>query len=151
VKTKAFFLFVSLLISISLAGAQQIETASVSSPGGAISVKVFTDPSGHLKYQVQRGNTPILLDSPLSFRFKEIPEFGVDCAIVKTQRREVDETWDPLWGENEKIRNRFRELTVFIQSKESGAPSGQVTFRAYDDGVAFRTKIPKQKGSIVLN
>jgi alpha-glucosidase len=64
--------------------------------------------------------------------------------VVGTATRTVDTTWRPVWGTQDRIRNRYRERTVRLQ--ETDGPERRLTIvaRAYNDGVAFRYKWPEQ-------
>jgi len=60
------------------------------------------------------------------------------------QRSEFDETWQPVWGEESSIRNRYNELAVTLRQSQSGRQM-VVRFRLYDEGVGFRYEFPEQE------
>ena len=59
-------------------------------------------------------------------------------------RSEFDETWQPVWGEESSIRNRYNELAVTLRQPQSGRRM-VVRFRLYDEGVGFRYEFPEQE------
>ena len=60
------------------------------------------------------------------------------------QRSEFDETWQPVWGEESSIRNRYNELAVTLRQPQSGRQM-VIRFRLYDEGVGFRYEFPEQE------
>ena len=60
------------------------------------------------------------------------------------QRSEFDETWQPVWGEESSIRNRYNELAITLRQPQSGRQM-VVRFRLYDEGVGFRYEFPEQE------
>ena len=68
---------------------------------------------------------------------------GFELADVK--RGSLDETWAPVWGEEDSIRNNYNELTVSLRQPSSGRVM-DVCFRLYDDGLGFRYMFPEQDG-----
>lgn len=63
------------------------------------------------------------------------------CGAV---RSEFDETWQPVWGEESSIRNRYNELAITLRQPQSGRQM-VVRFRLYDEGVGFRYEFPEQE------
>ena len=60
------------------------------------------------------------------------------------ERSEFDETWQPVWGEESSIRNRYNELAVTLRQPQSGRQM-VIRFRLYDEGVGFRYEFPEQE------
>ena len=60
------------------------------------------------------------------------------------QRSEFDETWQPVWGEESSIHNRYNELAITLRQPQSGRQM-VVRFRLYDEGVGFRYEFPEQE------
>lgn len=55
----------------------------------------------------------------------------------------VDETWQPVWGEETEIRNHYNEMLVnLIQPKFDRKMN--IRFRVYDDGFGLRYEFPEQ-------
>jgi len=63
--------------------------------------------------------------------------------IVNTTRDSVDETWQPVWGEETNIRNHYNEMAVTLKQPEFNREM-VVRFRAFDDGIGFRYEFPQQ-------
>lgn len=63
--------------------------------------------------------------------------------LVDARRDTFDETWAPVWGEEDSIRNNYNELTVSLRQPGSGRTM-DVCFRLYNDGLGFRYIFPEQ-------
>ena len=99
---------------------------------------------GKLYYRVQRDGRPLLTPSLLGFQFRGQPPLRDSLRIVDSSRSTFDTTWTQPWGEVSRIRDHHNQLKVSIV--ETTAPNRQftVTFRAFNDGVAFRYELPAQ-------
>lgn len=135
-----------LLLSLTPASARTPDPGQVTSPDGKIRVEVSISDQGDLTYQVWYRDKPVVEPSRVAYRFRGLPEVGRDCRIEKVERREVEETWHPLWGQRETIQNNYHEARFYLTHKAEPAPDAAFTVRAFDDGVAFRTEIQEQDG-----
>ncbi len=64
--------------------------------------------------------------------------------IDRTSTSTFDETWTPVWGEQQTIRNNYNELLVEMRQPRSDRYMN-IRFRVYDDGVGLRYEFPQQK------
>lgn len=60
------------------------------------------------------------------------------------ESKQVDERWNPVWGEESEIRNHYNELAISLQQKTSKRKL-VVRFRLFDQGLGFRYEFPEQK------
>lgn len=65
--------------------------------------------------------------------------------ILDATNSTFDETWMPVWGEYEKVRNHYNELTVTLSQPAKYDRTMIVRFRLFDDGLGFRYELPEQK------
>ena len=63
--------------------------------------------------------------------------------LTGSERHHFDETWQPVWGEERNIRNRYNEMLITLKQPEKDR-SIQICFRLYDDGLGFRYIFPQQ-------
>lgn len=140
-----FQTLIVVVLLISSAWAAPSGPVVVSSPDGSLKTTIFVNGDGELSYKVDRKDQSVLQASTLGFQFRDVPTVGSNCEIVREQERKIRETWHPLWGENKTIVNNCNETTVFITHK-NGAPDAAVTFRVFNDGLGFRTRIEPQDG-----
>jgi hypothetical protein len=64
--------------------------------------------------------------------------------LMQTIKTSHDDTWKPVWGETDEIRNHYNEMTVSLLQAKSNR-NIKICFRVYDDGVGFRYEFPQQK------
>ncbi len=65
---------------------------------------------------------------------------------VSVERGAADETWTPVWGESDKIRNNYNEMLVSLVNRNGYRMN--IRFRLYNDGVGFRYEFPAQKADL---
>ncbi len=63
--------------------------------------------------------------------------------LTGSQRYSYDDTWQPVWGEERNIRNRYNEMLITLKQPAKDR-SIQICFRLYDDGLGFRYIFPQQ-------
>ena len=64
--------------------------------------------------------------------------------LAGTKNSTFDETWNPVWGEVNAIRNHYNELEVTLNQKNTDR-TVLVRFRLFNDGLGFRYEFPSQK------
>ena len=64
--------------------------------------------------------------------------------LTGSERHSFDETWQPVWGEERTIRNRYNEMLITL-AQPAKDRSIQICFRLYDDGLGFRYVFPQQR------
>ena len=119
------------------------QTQIVTSPDGAVTVKIITD-NNVLQYSVNFHDKQVVLPSSLGFKFANQPDLLGPFILQKTERRNVDETWKPVWGFDSMIHNHFNELRLFFKEKLEPQRRFVLVFRVYDDGVGFRYEFRQQ-------
>ena len=135
---------VTLLLLISAAiysSAQNNESIE----NGKVKLSFQLNNEGSLMYSVFFNNKPVILSSRLGFILKEDSTFYKGFQMSGTEKKSVDETWQPVWGETKNIRNHYNEIVVHLQKTKSPKALLDVTFRVFEDGVGFRYSFPVQK------
>ncbi|RMF67316.1 MAG: glycoside hydrolase family 97 protein, partial [Calditrichaeota bacterium] len=135
-------LLLSFLFTVALS-AQPV--ATLWSPARVLKLETGLQ-NGQLFYRLWRFNRPVLDDSHLGFVLKNAAGFDGPFELVKTDQREVDETWQQVWGEKQQIRNHYRELRLDLARAGHKEVVLQLVFRVYDDGLGFRYIFPEQPG-----
>jgi alpha-glucosidase len=134
----AIFLLVSVLVPFTTFA--QSSPLVVTSPGGTHTIQ-FTLEDGVPMYEVNRGNTPIILPSRLGFQLRT-KSLDHDFQLVDSQQSVFDETWEQPWGEVREIRDNYSLLSVTLQTIGDTPWTMIIHFRAYDDGIAYRYELP---------
>src|SRR6185295_10669080 len=118
--------------------------ASVSSPGGTLTVTVTLNEEGRPGYAIARRGRPVVAESRLGFLLTDAPKLERNFESSNSSTRSVDETWEQPWGERRYVRNVFNELRVRLQERSALHRRLEIVFRVYDDGVGFRYEFPDQ-------
>lgn len=132
------------------------------SPDGELEFRFSLSDKGEPTYALDYKGRAVVLPSRMGLELRgDAPalEFGAEiqkggygepvslydgfeqCGAV---RSEFDETWQPVWGEESSIRNRYNELAITLRQPQSGRQM-VVRFRLYDEGVGFRYEFPEQE------
>ena len=126
------------------------ETAA--SPNGKVVVRFGID-NGRPYYTVQYGTKDVIKKSFLGLELakdkhasKGMKETSLmdGFELMQTIKASHDDTWKPVWGETDEIRNHYNEMTVSLLQAENNR-NIKICFRVYDDGVGFRYEFPQQK------
>lgn len=96
------------------------------------------------KYSVAKNGTPIIEPSTLGFDFQDAPALAGEFSVTGAKRESVDTTWEPVWDRYEEIRNHYEELVVGLEETTSSSRALTLSFRVFNDGIAFRYTIPEQ-------
>lgn len=137
------------------------ESEALLSPDGMLRLS-FSVKDGIPMYALQRDGKDVVLPSRLGFEMRGtvksekidiqadrisktdvLPGYMMDRGfeLLDSSRDSLDETWEPVWGEESSIRNHYNELLVRLRQKESGRRM-DVRFRLFDDGLGFRYEFP---------
>jgi alpha-glucosidase len=154
-RAKHSLLALSLLLgAVSVARGQEIALAS---PDGSVQVAIGvkerpgSSPAGtRLFYSVRLAGADVLMDSPFELQPKGAPAFASGVTIQGVRRRTVSERWQRPWGKRKEVADHFNEVAFTLQERQAPRRRVELTFRAYDDGVALRYQLPASWGSFAL-
>ena len=139
---------------------------TLTSPSGNMEMTFHLSPEGTPQYALNYEDQKVILPSDLGYEFrgvlkaqklvynpdgtiskedrKPIEQFYEGFKVESVQMDSLDETWEPVWGEEAQIRNNYNELLVnLVQTGTDRKMS--IRFRLYDDGLGFRYEFPYQK------
>ncbi len=136
---KRIFLYVFLL-ALSVAHAQKLQ-----SPDGRFTMDFSLASGGTPTYTLTFKGKTVIKPSTLGLELKNDKKSLRDgFSVVDTKTATFDETWKPVWGETNSIRNHYNELAVTL--KQEGTDRIMVLrFRLFDEGLGFRYEFPTQK------
>ena len=145
------------------------ESQTLASPDGHLELTVGLLEDGVPAYALTKDGKPVVSISRLGFSLINGENLQDGFTLAAAQRDSLDETWEPVWGEEDSIRNHYNELLItFEQTPEEvreaqsgvsvtdpeytgdlGNASGkgavmQIRFRLYDDGLGFRYEFPQK-------
>lgn len=124
--------------------ARSPETHILQSPSGDIELEFHLSPTQRPLYSVSAYGQPVLQPSALGFELKDAPPLRDSFEVIDSQRDSHDETWKPVWGTDSQIRNAYNQLSISLQETLNPNRQLELVFRVYDDGVAFRYRLPRQ-------
>lgn len=130
-------LFLCLLSGVMLA--QELK-----SPNGSLRMTFTVQDGGFPSYTLSYKGKTVINPSRLGLEsFGDKPSFYDNFSITNVANTSVDETWQPVWGENKNIRNHYNEMAVTLTQKETERIM-VLKFRLFDDGLGFRYEFPLQ-------
>ena len=135
-----FFASLILFAFSSIAKAQQLK-----SPEGKFVMEFSLQNDGTPTYSLKYKNKEVVKTSKLGLELKDDKKSLLnDFTVVDTKTTTFDETWKPVWGEVDNIRNHYNELAVTLNQKGTDRQI-VIRFRLFDDGLGFRYEFPTQK------
>jgi alpha-glucosidase len=122
----------------------------LTSPDGSLvltfAMSHFDGSTGCPTYSVTRSGKVLIATSKLGLTFDAGGLLQNHLAIVSESKRASDSVWQPVYAEKSPIRDHYNELAVNLQELIPPHRELQLTFRAYNEGVAFSYTIPSQSG-----
>ena len=100
--------------------------------------------SGAPEYAVFFEGRSVIRPSRMGFKIAGLTSLENNFIIVKTSTTDVDETWKPVWGEVNKITNKYHQLTVQLKQNKTNGILLNIVFRIFEDGVGFKYEFPLQ-------
>ena len=138
-----------VLIFISTVSCSADESFKLSSPDNKLNLQVSLNEKGEIYYQLNGYKSHLINKSKLGLQLKGDDSFSHSLKLVETEINQLDETWQAIWGENLSIQNNYKQLFVKLETSEG--KRFNLYFKLFNDGLAFRYKIPKQDGINEIN
>jgi hypothetical protein len=115
---------------------------TIQSPSKEITLQ-FSLVEGKATYEVSYKKKSVILKSYLGVKLKAGRDLDSNFTILNTTKKSIDESWQPVLGEQSNIKNNYNELTIELYQQLSDRKMN-VIFKVFDEGVAFRYEFPKQ-------
>ncbi|MCR4965336.1 MAG: glycoside hydrolase family 97 protein [Bacteroidales bacterium] len=136
------------------APAMPADALTMKSPDGQLELQ-FAVVNGVPQYALNRAGKPVVLPSRMGFTLEWRDDLAHAFVLKDEAYSTFDEVWEPVWGEEDAIRNHYNELFVTLEqpagsvesmdhSTEKKATVMQIRFRLYDDGLGFRYEFPME-------
>ncbi|MBR1544235.1 MAG: glycoside hydrolase family 97 protein [Muribaculaceae bacterium] len=148
-----------------------LKAGEVSSPNGNVNVRFWVDDRGRPTYEMNYKGRAVVKPSHLGLELAKDKHASMGLEetdlmdgfrIAGERTSTFDETWQPVWGESQDIRNHYNELEVTLNREweTTGVSAGEgergrwfkmhnrriiIRFRVYDDGMGFRYEFPQQE------
>ena len=143
-KFKSLILFFSVLVASCSSVTELEHVHTMTSPDGRLEMTLYMDGQGTPFYALEYKERNVILPSSLGFELS-CGSFRDGFEVHRIDTLTFDEVWEPVWGEEEKIRNHYKEAAIGLVQTSSGRKM-VLRFRLYDDGLGFRYEFPSQEG-----
>ncbi|MBW4359092.1 glycoside hydrolase family 97 protein [Flavobacterium taihuense] len=125
-----------------------VNAQQLKSPNGKFTMEFTLLKDGTPSYNLNYKDKVVVKSSKLGLELKNDKKSLLnDFAVIDTKTASFDETWKPVWGEVESIQNKYNELAVTLNQKETDRQI-IIRFRLFNDGLGFRYEFPTQKNLV---
>ena len=143
-KFKSLILFFSVLVASCSSVTEMEQIHTITSPDGRLEMTLYMDGQGTPFYALEYQERDVILPSSLGFELS-CGSFRDGFEVHRIDTLTFDEVWEPVWGEEDRIRNHYKETAIGLVQTSSGRKM-VLRFRLYDDGLGFRYEFPSQEG-----
>lgn len=123
----------------------QVQAQVITSPDRNLTLTFRLTENGAPTYQLSYKKKPVVKQSGLGLEMQDVPSFMEGFTIANTEQASVNDTWNPVWGEQSTIRNNYNELLVTLAQRSPQERTLRIRFRLFNDGLGFRYEFPKQE------
>jgi hypothetical protein len=117
---------------------------TITSPDKNLSLQFSLKENGVPSYQLTYKGKAVIKQSNLGLELKDKASLIDNFTVSNTAQTTVNETWDPVMGEQKTIRNNYTELAVTLAQPKNNNRYIIIRFRLFNDGLGFRYEFPKQ-------
>ncbi|MEY4278449.1 MAG: hypothetical protein RL377_453 [Bacteroidota bacterium] len=139
-KKSIYLLF--LLFSVN---ARAQKTNLILSTNGTVQFIANVNENGNFEYSVYYKNKPVVVNSDLAMELSKPELLLNEFILTSVDSSKVDQSWEPVWGEQNSIRNKYKQFIFHLTDKATSTYFINIIFRLFEDGVGFRYEFPKQK------
>jgi hypothetical protein len=138
-----FYTTLFCFLVLHCANSQQLK-----SPNGKFTMDFSLQKDGTPSYSLNYKDKTVIKPSKLGLELKNDKKSLLnDFTVIESKTNSFDETWKPVWGEVESIRNQYNELAITLNQKETDRQI-IIRFRLFNDGLGFRYEFPSQKNLV---
>ncbi|MCU0376752.1 MAG: glycoside hydrolase family 97 protein, partial [Bacteroidales bacterium] len=134
-----------LFLIIMLSGCSYLTFAqnfTLESPDGRIKVNINNGEL--LTYSVQFDGRDIILKSALGFEFKGEEPMRGNFSVISQELKSVNEKWIPVVkSKHAEVTDKYNEFHLVFKESVGLRRDFDLWVRVYDDGTAFRYKLPR--------
>ena len=140
---KTGFLFIYLAGCILLAGCSNRERITIASPDHRLEVLFnVSSKDNRAQYCLYYKNRKIIDTSLMGLALKGGGELGKDVTISDVKHSSFSGSWKPVYGERNEYPDNYNQTVITLADRKTGTPSLVITFRCYNEGIAFRYNVP---------
>lgn len=116
----------------------------LSSPDKQLEITFALNAESAPVYSISYRNQPVITASTLGLELKQSGLLSKQLSVTGVRRDSRDETYTLVVGKTRQARDRYDELVVSLEERQAPNRKLELIFRAYDDGAAFRYRLPRQ-------
>ena len=124
--------------------APALQAQELQSPNGELVMTFELQPGGTPSYSLTYKGKTVIAPSTLGMKLKETSSLCDGMEVEGSECTSQDETWTPVWGEENSIRSHCNELLVHLKQPATNRRM-DLRFRLFDDGLGFRYEFPMQR------
>lgn len=132
-----------VMILIFLDVTAQAKVIKMTSPGGNVSSVFQLESDGEVFYSAAAMGDVFIKKSSLGVVIEGRKWFEANI-LLHVDSTTVDETWEPVLGEEATIRNHYKEYVFHLCDLVDKDLHYKIIFRLFDDGLGFRYEFPEQ-------
>ncbi|MCX2740862.1 glycoside hydrolase family 97 protein [Pontibacter sp. M82] len=121
-----------------------VQAQVITSPDTNFTMKFELTKNGEPTYQLTYKKKPVIKQSKLGLETQDVSSFMEGFTVTDTKQTTVNNTWEPIMGEEKTIRNHYNELLVTLAQKDQKGRHINIRFRLFNDGLGFRYEFPEQ-------
>lgn len=132
-----------LITLVAFCSVQFMLAQQVQSPSKDLTLDFSLNNQGEPVYQVTYKGKEVVKPSKLGVSIKDEMALTAGFSITNSVQTTVNESWNPVLGEEKTIKNHYNQATYQLTQKETNRRL-DIVFKVYDEGVAFRYEFPFQ-------
>ncbi len=133
-----------LLILLAFFTSSSINAQELTSPNGNLILSFSLNQANAPIYELSYKGKSVIQESKMGFLINTPTPFSESFVIEKAEFSTMDQTWKPVLGEQNEIRDHYNEMFVALKQKNTGYRLN-IRFRLFDDGLGFRYEFPTQE------
>ncbi|MBD1394486.1 glycoside hydrolase family 97 protein [Mucilaginibacter glaciei] len=141
---------ISLLLVLLAAAAFAKRPVTVISPDKKISFKLNTDQVG-MFYSVAYKGIILAQNSRLNISFKEGGAFNKSLVLSSAKMERLTDDYDLIVGKTSKVHSECNRIIIPVSEQTGSKRKLNLEVRVFNDGLAFRYRIPAQSGWKTVN
>ncbi len=121
---------------------------TVRSPDTKVVLKLAQNGAGQLSYSIERNGETLIAPSALRLRLAEGDVSSIEAR--QANPRSIQQVHELVATKASEARDNFNEITIVTAPRSRAVRTLHWVFRVYDDGVAFRFRVPGDAGLSTL-
>ncbi len=132
-----------ILLAAVLQAFTAMHSNTIFSPDRNLKLTFELTTKGEPVYSLDYKNSVVVKPSRMGHVLKNQANLTDGFSVSDIKTSEINEKWNPVWGEVSEIENKCNELLVTLEQKKE-QHYVKIRFRLFNDGLGFRYEFDKQ-------